>query len=46
VLPKCQRCKQGTTVTVASRTDYVLYLRCVSCLHVWSVPKPTAPAWR
>jgi hypothetical protein len=46
VLPTCQLCKQAATVTVASRTDYVLYLRCASCLHVWSIPKPAASASR
>jgi len=40
VVPPCQHCQQATGAVV-SRTPYVLYLRCHSCGHVWSVPKPT-----
>jgi hypothetical protein len=27
-------------VMVVSRTDYIVYLRCAACGHVWSTPKP------
>jgi hypothetical protein len=37
--PPCKSCTSSQT-EVATRTDYVLYIRCRGCLHVWSVPKP------
>ena len=37
--PPCASCT-STTTEVAARTDYVLYIRCAACGHVWSVPKP------
>ena len=37
--PPCESCRSSTT-EVASRTDWVLYIRCDACAHVWSVPKP------
>jgi uncharacterized Zn finger protein len=37
--PPCESCA-STQTEVATRTDYVLYLRCWACGHVWSVPKP------
>jgi uncharacterized Zn finger protein len=39
VVPPCPRCHAAET-GVRLRTDYVLYLRCPPCGHVWSVPKP------
>jgi hypothetical protein len=39
--PPCPQCSTPH-VHVASRTDYVLYLRCPSCFQVWSIPKPGA----
>ena len=38
-IPPCPECVPGK-VTVAVRTDYVVYLRCTSCGQVWSVPRP------
>ena len=35
----CANCGTADPV-VATRTDYVLYLRCSKCFHVWSVPRP------
>jgi len=35
----CKYCGSGDTA-VASRTEYVVYIRCGACLQVWSVPKP------
>jgi len=40
VIPPCLSCGRST-VQVATRTDYYLYLRCDECWHVWSVPKPS-----
>ena len=37
--PFCESCGSCKT-EVATRTDYVLYIRCWACGHVWSVPKP------
>ena len=37
--PFCESCDSSKT-EVATRTDYVLYIRCWACGHVWSVPKP------
>jgi hypothetical protein len=37
--PFCESCESSKT-EVATRTDYVLYIRCWACGHVWSVPKP------
>jgi hypothetical protein len=37
----CPDCSAHETY-VASRTDYVLYLRCPNCARIWSVPKPGA----
>jgi hypothetical protein len=31
---------EGPAVGVVSRLDYVLYLRCPTCGHVWSADKP------
>ena len=39
VLPDCPLCA-APRPTVMSRTLYVLYIRCDSCLHFWSVMKP------
>jgi hypothetical protein len=37
--PPCSEC--GSTKTdIATRTPYVLYVRCSACAFVWSVPKP------
>ena len=38
-IPTCQHCG-GADTAVATRTDYVVYIRCAACLQVWSVPKP------
>ena len=38
-LPSCPECAAGET-HIATRTDYVVYLRCRKCARVWSVPKP------
>jgi len=40
-LPACPACARHETY-VATRTDYVLYLRCPQCFKVWSVPKPNS----
>jgi hypothetical protein len=37
--PPCESCASSRT-QVATRTDYVLYLRCWTCGHIWNVPKP------
>jgi hypothetical protein len=38
-LSSCENC--GTLeVRVATRTEYVVYVRCLECMHVWSVVKP------
>ena len=37
--PPCESCR-STKTEVTTRTDYVLYIRCWACGHVWSVPKP------
>jgi transcription elongation factor Elf1 len=37
--PFCESCGSAKT-EVTARTDYVLYIRCWVCGHVWSVPKP------
>ena len=38
-IPHCESC--GSTRTeVATRTEYVVYVRCAACWYVWSVPKP------
>jgi hypothetical protein len=37
--PPCESCGSANT-EVTTRTDYVLYIRCWACAHVWSVPKP------
>ena len=39
-LPPCPKCGTTDTVHVATRTDYVLYLRCEACPTIWSIPKP------
>jgi hypothetical protein len=37
--PPCSEC--GSTKTaVATRTPYVVYVRCAACACVWSIPKP------
>jgi len=36
-LPPCPKCQKPPAVT--SRTEYVLYLRCAGCGHVWAIPK-------
>jgi len=41
LIPPCGQC-QRPTVRVVVRTEYVLYLRCSSCGHVWNVPNPVA----
>ena len=38
-LPPCPACESRDT-HVATRTEYVLYVRCPNCGNVWSVPKP------
>ena len=38
-VPPCERCAREQ-VHVATRTAYVLYVRCADCGHVWSLPKP------
>ena len=40
-LPACPQCAKDEA-TIATRTDYVVYLRCPACFHVWSIPKPGA----
>jgi len=42
-LPECPTCATPHP-TVMSRTLYVLYVRCDSCLHFWSVMKPVYAA--
>ena len=37
--PFCESCSSSKT-EVATRTDYVLYVRCWVCGHVWPVSKP------
>ena len=39
ILPACSVCRHDDP-RVTVRTDYVLYLRCMHCGGVWSVPKP------
>src|SRR4051794_26916378 len=39
-IPDCGQCASSETA-VATRTTFVLYIRCAACCHVWSVPKPT-----
>ena len=39
-VPPCQHCGREGHVTVATRTDYVVYGRCSRCARVWSVPIP------
>lgn len=41
-LPPCPECSSDD-VRVMTRTDYVVYIRCEQCLHLWSVPKPGVP---
>lgn len=38
-IPPCPKCAAGAARPTL-RTDYVIYLRCSQCAHVWSVPKP------
>jgi hypothetical protein len=38
-VPRCQSCGSSKTA-VATRTDYVIYVRCAECWFVWSLPKP------
>ena len=38
-LPTCPSCSARDT-HVATRTDYVIYLRCPPCGHIWSISKP------
>jgi hypothetical protein len=38
-LPPCPACRL-MSVTVASRTPHMLYLRCRGCHAIWSVPRP------
>jgi formate dehydrogenase maturation protein FdhE len=38
--PPCPECGSEAPVAVFSRTDYVLYLRCAACGHVWNMLKP------
>ena len=38
-LPACEHCGSADTA-IATRTENVIYIRCVTCLQVWSVPKP------
>jgi uncharacterized Zn finger protein len=40
VLSPCLECGADHEIRVTVRTDYVLYVRCGSCGHVWSVAKP------
>jgi len=37
--PACPTCHANSS-QVATRTEYVLYLRCPRCSHIWSVSKP------
>jgi hypothetical protein len=39
ILPPCPDCDSRDT-HVATRTEYVLYVRCPNCATVWSVPRP------
>jgi hypothetical protein len=39
-IPPCQQCSVPDP-RVVSRTDYVIYVRCEQCAHVWSIEKPT-----
>ena len=41
-LSPCPLCA-GSDNRVVTRTDYVLYVRCHRCPHVWSIPKPGVP---
>jgi hypothetical protein len=38
-LPSCPLCA-GEENAVVVHADYVLYLRCYRCPHVWSIGKP------
>jgi predicted anti-sigma-YlaC factor YlaD len=38
-LPSCEACRSPKTA-VATRTEYVVYVRCAACGFVWSMPKP------
>jgi hypothetical protein len=38
--PPCPECHTDAAVTVATRTEYVIYFRCATCCFVWSVQKP------
>jgi hypothetical protein len=37
-IPPCSQC--AAPPRVVSRTDYVIYVRCGQCAHVWSIEKP------
>jgi uncharacterized Zn finger protein len=37
-IPPCPYC--AVPPRVVSRTDYVIYVRCERCAHVWSIDKP------
>ena len=37
----CEQCTKGP-VKVTLRTEYVLYLRCEHCGHIWTMRKPQA----
>jgi hypothetical protein len=39
VPPRCDACGNPAT-QVATRTPYVLYIRCPVCFDAWSVPRP------
>ena len=37
-VPPCTSCGSANTA-VATRTEYVVYIRCADCRFVWSLPK-------
>jgi translation initiation factor 2 beta subunit (eIF-2beta)/eIF-5 len=44
LLPSCERCARPNT-QVATRTERFLYVRCLACLHTWSIKKVGAAGW-
>jgi hypothetical protein len=39
--PTCATCAENNLMTVATRTEYVVYFRCELCGYVQSVRKPS-----
>jgi len=40
-LTPCLRCHTIDNVSIVTRLDYFVYLRCGSCGEVWSIGKPS-----